>query len=201
MTETRTLRNIAAEPLMNIQWIDAEDLRANHYNPNVVHRAELKLLEHSILKTGWVQPVLITPDKVIIDGFHRWMLSRDSTALRARYDGRVPCAILNITPQEAIMLTVRINRAKGTHVALRMHGLVRELIDRYGMTREQIAEGIGAQVDEVDLLYQENVFIERGLSDVPYSRAWVPVSVPYGTEVPGPGDDIEVERGEDDDAS
>ena len=63
------------DPLDNIQWLDAKSLEGNDYNPNAVFSPELKLLERSILATGWVQPVLISKDNIIIDGFHRWSLS------------------------------------------------------------------------------------------------------------------------------
>ena len=70
------------EPIENIQWLDAEKLNANDYNPNAVFTPELRLLERSILKTGWVQPVLANRDLIIIDGFHRWMLTRESKKLQ-----------------------------------------------------------------------------------------------------------------------
>ena len=41
-------------PIDSIEWIDAELLTANDYNPNVVLRHEFKLLEHSLLKNGWI---------------------------------------------------------------------------------------------------------------------------------------------------
>ena len=53
-------------PIDNIKWLDANELNGNDYNPNVVFTPELKLLETSILKTGWVQPILISKDKTII---------------------------------------------------------------------------------------------------------------------------------------
>lgn len=62
-------------PVMKIKWRNADDLKANHWNPNFVMTPELKLLERSLLVTGWVQPVLITPLDTIIDGFHRVQLS------------------------------------------------------------------------------------------------------------------------------
>ena len=65
------------DPINNIEWLDANELDGNDYYPNVVFTPELKLLELSILKTGWVQPILISRDKIIIDGFHRWSLSKE----------------------------------------------------------------------------------------------------------------------------
>src|SRR4051794_25523211 len=115
------------EPISRIEWRDAATLRANEYNPNVVFTPELRLLERSLLLTGWVQPILILEDGTIIDGFHRSRLSAESPALKARYDGKVPCAVLDVPRSQAMILTIRMNRAKGTHVAVRMSEIVREL--------------------------------------------------------------------------
>lgn len=70
-------------PIDSIEWIDAELLTANDYNPNVVLRHEFRLLEHSLLKNGWIQPILVTQDNVIIDGFHRVTLAKTSKKVKA----------------------------------------------------------------------------------------------------------------------
>lgn len=165
---------MADDPIARIEWVAASSLKANGWNPNVVFRAELTLLETSILRTGWVQPVLISRDNLIIDGFHRWSLTKDSKALLERYGGKLPAARLDVGEAEAKMLTVRINRAKGTHVAVRMAELVQQLIDQHACSREEVAQGIGAKLDDVDLLYQNSIFKARNLADAPYSKAWYP---------------------------
>jgi ParB-like chromosome segregation protein Spo0J len=162
------------DPVCRIEWLLASELNANSWNPNVVLRAELKLIETSIVRTGWVQPILISRSGVIIDGFHRWRLAQDSKQLLKTYGGKVPCARLDVGDAEAKMLTVRINRAKGTHVAVRMAELVKQLVDDHGLPPEEIAAGIGAGLDEVDLLYQDSIFKSRNLADAPYSKAWYP---------------------------
>lgn len=162
------------DPIDNITWRHVDELDHNDYNPNVVMTAELRLIEHSILVTGWLQPILTTPDGTIIDGFHRYMLSRESTALRERYAGRVPCVVLDLSRPEAMLLTIRINRAKGSHVALRMSDIVKELIDQHGLDPAEVGKGIGASKQEIDLLYQDGIFQHRNLKDYRYSKAWVP---------------------------
>jgi ParB-like chromosome segregation protein Spo0J len=162
------------DPIANIEWRDAAGLNANDYNPNIVFNTELRLLEKSILMTGWVQPVLITVDGTIVDGFHRSMLSRDSKALRERYHGKVPCAVLNMSRPEAMLATIRMNRAKGTHVAVRMSDIVRELVDIHHVSPEQIASEIGATADEIVLLRQEGVFKMKNIAGYAYSKAWYP---------------------------
>ena len=163
-----------SDPIEKIEWREASSLNANDYNPNVVMNQELRLLEFSIARQGWVQPVLVTEDGTIIDGFHRAMLARESKALRAKYHGKCPCVVLALTRPEAMMLTIRINRAKGSHVAFRMSEIVRELIDDHRVDSQQVAQEIGANVDEVDLLYKEGVFEAREIKNYRYSKAWYP---------------------------
>lgn len=162
------------DPLNNIQWLDANELEANDYNPNAVFSPELRLLERSILKTGWVQPVLISRDNVIIDGFHRWSLSKDSKKIREKYKGKVPCAVLEVDRGEAMVLTVRMNRAKGSHIAVRMSEMIKELIDTHKYDVDELAAELGATKKEIDLLYQDGVFKARNIKDYKYAKAWVP---------------------------
>lgn len=162
------------DPICKIEWRDAALLKANNYNPNVVFDPELKLLERSILKTGFVQPILIARDGTIIDGFHRAMLSKLSAALKQRYGGMCPCAVLDVDRATAMMLTVRMNRAKGSHVAARMSEIIRELIDVHGCDRQEIAAELGAGQDEIDLLYQDGVFKMKNIENYRFGRAWYP---------------------------
>jgi len=165
----------ACDPVDRIEWRDAATLNSNLWNPNVVFNPELELLERNILKMGWVQPILINPDGLIIDGFHRWQLARSSKKLLERYGGKVPCSVIQVGQVEAMLLTVRMNRARGTHVATRMHELVSRLLNEFHMDPAELALEIGATKDEVELLSQENVFKARNLKDYRYGRAWYPV--------------------------
>jgi ParB-like chromosome segregation protein Spo0J len=163
------------DPIDRIEWVAAERLEPNLYNPNVVHVQELGLLETSILKTGWVQPILAQrADNVIIDGFHRWTLATKSARLMKRYGGLVPVAFLDVPLAEAMMLTIRVNRANGTHCALRMSAIVHALLNEHGCSAQEIAANIGASHDEVELLAQDGIFKAKKLDKAPYSKAWVP---------------------------
>lgn len=165
------------DPINRIEWRDAATLNANLWNPNVVFTPELKLLEFSLLDTGWIQPILINATGLIIDGFHRWRLSQDSPRVRERWGGKVPCAVLEIPDHKAMLLTVRINRAKGSHVARRMSELVRKLLDDHGMDPAQIALELGATAEEVKLLATPDVFKAKNLANYKYSKAWYPAEV------------------------
>lgn len=162
------------EPIETIKWINCDELVANHYNPNRVMNAEMNLIERSILQTGWIQPILVNKNNVIIDGFHRWTLSRLSPSLRSKYHGKVPCAVLDITDVEAMVITVRINRAKGTHLAFRMSEYVRELVEKHGIPMDKLAVDIGATFDEIQLLMKSDMFEAKDVQNWAYSEAWFP---------------------------
>ena len=163
-------------PIDGITWIETDLLDANDYNPNVVIGPEFDLLKLSLLKQGWIQPVLVAKGEdgryTIIDGFHRSTLARQDEEVRAAFGTKVPCAVLDITDAERKMLTVRINRAKGSHVAARMHELVTSLVAEHGIPIPQLCKELGADRSEIDLLLQESVFTKLEIADHPYSRAW-----------------------------
>lgn len=155
-----------AAPIERIVWRNPHELNANAYNPNVVVSREMELLKRSIELTGWIQPALIGPDDTIIDGFHRVTLARLN-------DWLVPCVVLDLPKSERMLLTIRINRAKGTHVALRMSSIIQTLIAD-GVSREHIMASIGATAKELELLEAGDVFKAIDLSKWTYSRAWLP---------------------------
>ena len=161
-------------PIDDIVWVHSDTLECNDYNPNAVFSPELKLLEKSILQTGWVQPVLVSKNMTIIDGFHRWMLSKESAKLRSVYEGRLPVAVLEVDRVQAMILTVRMNRAKGSHIAVRMSSMIKELVDEHGVDKQHLAQEIGANIKEIDLLHQEGVFTAKKIKDYKYSKSWIP---------------------------
>lgn len=161
-------------PVERVEWWPVSELTANDYNPNYVMHPEMKLLKFSILRQGWIQPILVTREGVIIDGFHRATLAREDAQVRALTDGKVPVCVLDMSEPERMLLTIRINRAKGQHAAFRVGDVVKRLMDDYGYTPEQIGEGIGAGKAEVELLLMRDVFTALKVAEHKYSQAWVP---------------------------
>lgn len=162
-------------PISRIVWRDVDGLSANDYNPNVVYSPELRLLRFSLLRQGWIQPVLVTKDGTIIDGFHRASLVKTDNEVRALTKGKVPCVEMDLDEADRMLLTIRINRAKGSHIALKMADIIKTLVNDHGLTLEEICNQIGATKDEVDLLLMENVFKAKGIDEnTPFSRAWIP---------------------------
>lgn len=162
-------------PVNNIEWIDVDKLDANDYNPNFVFKDEMKLIKVSIMKNGWIQPILISRDYVIIDGFHRCTLMRVDDELYNLTDGKVPCVVMDLDVVERMILTIRINRAKGSHSAYKMHEVVSKLVEEYNVPVKKVCNDLGMDKSEVELLLQKSVFTKLGFNDnSKFNQAWVP---------------------------
>ena len=165
-------------PISKVEWIEANKLNANDYNPNVVFNAELNLLKFSLMRQGWIQPILVSKNEAgeytIIDGFHRSMLAKTDKQVSELTNGLVPVVVLDLSEAERKCLTIRINRAKGSHVAIKMSEIIQSLINEHGMSVAQICKEIGATKDEVDLLMMDNVFKALDTSNKKFSKAWYP---------------------------
>jgi ParB-like chromosome segregation protein Spo0J len=175
-TNVETPKIFDKEPVSYIQWVPTEELSANDYNPNVVFDKEMKLLRHSILTNGWLYPIIVNksrPKWIVIDGYHRFWLAKFDTKIRATYNAHIPCIVLEMSDEERMLMTVRLNRSKGVHVAAKMHKIVRRLI-RKGIGKERIAKEIGATIEEINMLAEDNVFDQRNIREHTYSRAWRP---------------------------
>ena len=101
-------------------------------------------------------------------------LARYDKQVRALTNGKVPCVKMELTEPERMLLTVRINRAKGSHIAIKMSDLIKRLVNDWGMPLDEIARQIGATRDEVDLLLMDDVFKKLNINkETKYSKAWV----------------------------
>jgi len=163
------------DPIDNIEWVDSKSLTANHWNPNRILKAEHDLLVHNMETLGWVQPILINSNNIIIDGFHRWRISQDIISIKDKYEGKVPVVILDIDDREAMLYTIRMNRAKGVHSSNGMQKIAKILVNEYQMTKEQLEYELGMSSTEVELLLSDSVLTARNSKEWKYNKAWYPI--------------------------
>jgi len=147
-------------PSTTQQWVDRNLLKPNNYNPNRVSRQNLELLTQSIFANGWTLPIVVRPDYVIIDGFHRWSVSSpdwtyvppgetDKRTLYERLGGKVLIVFVDHKDKAGnIYGTVTHNRARGTHLLEPMKAIVKELMDE-GKTVQEIGKQLGMKPEEV----------------------------------------------------
>lgn len=165
-----------AEPVDCVLWVPAEQVQGNDYNPNHVAPPEMRLLEHSIAADGYTQPIVAYDEGeryVIVDGFHRHRVGKESAVVRKRVKGYLPVTLIRSdrrSLRDRMAATIRHNRARGVHGVLPMTNIVATLI-REGWTDSEIAKELGMDPDEV-LRFKQNTGIAALFKGHEYSRAW-----------------------------
>lgn len=164
------------EPVDCVQWVPAETVSANDYNPNSVAPPEMKLLERSIVADGYTQPIVTWPvesGREVIDGFHRNRVGKESKEVRERVMGYLPVVTIRDDRQDKgdrIAATIRHNRARGKHKVEAMSDIVIEL-KRRNWSDEKIAKNLGMDSDEVLRLSQITGLAEA-FANQEFSQAW-----------------------------
>lgn len=160
-------------PVYNVLSVPLERVRANDYNPNAVAPPEMALLETSIWEDGYTQPVVTYHDKetdsyIVVDGFHRWRILKESKRINEREKGMLPIVVIDKELGDRIASTIRHNRARGVHNVELMSVIVAELVEM-GKGDRWICQHIGMSADELLRLKQitglASLFANRSFSD------------------------------------
>lgn len=165
-----------AEPVECVQWVKADEVIANDYNPNSVAPPEMELLHTSIQEDGYTQPIVVWQHDGIyevVDGFHRNRVGKEYADIRERIHGYLPVVIINNDREDKgdrIASTIRHNRARGKHRVEAMSDIVIEL-KRRNWSDNKIARELGMDADEVLRLTQITGLAEM-FADKDFSQAW-----------------------------
>jgi len=167
------------EPVDLVQWVKADNITANDYNPNKVAPPEMQLLEVSIIEDGYTQPIVgwnkeNTGEFEVVDGFHRSRVGKESIIVKQRINSYLPIVSINkekTGKKERIASTIRHNRARGKHQVSAMSEIVIELKNR-NWTNKRIARELGMDQDEILRLCQISG-LESLFSDKDFNNAWV----------------------------
>lgn len=166
----------ASEPVQSVIWVKADQVYANDYNPNSVAPPEMKLLQHSIEKDGYTQPIVTwKTDKgyEVVDGFHRSRVGKEVPEIAERVKGYLPIVVVNTENTkrgDRISSTVRHNRARGKHSVDGMAEIVLDL-KRRNWSDAKISKELGMDADEVLRLSQITGLAEM-FKDREFSKSW-----------------------------
>lgn len=166
----------SAEPVDLVEWVPADDVRANDYNPNSVAPPEMELLRLSIMADGYTQPIVTMPDdegRVVIDGFHRHRVGKEMPDVKARIHGYLPVVRIRQDRHDRndrVAATIRHNRARGKHQVIAMSDIVIDLARR-NWSDAKISRELGMDEDEVLRLKQISGLAEA-FADREFSEAW-----------------------------
>lgn len=165
-----------SEPVDCVQWVPAESVVANDYNPNAVAPPEMELLRISIAADGFTQPIVANEESsrfVVIDGFHRNRVGRECDDIKQRVYGYLP--VVQIRGErtdvgDRMASTIRHNRARGKHQVELMSEIVLDL-KRRNWSDAKIGRELGMDSDEVLRLAQITGLAEA-FRDAQFSEAW-----------------------------
>lgn len=166
----------AQEPVDFVEWVPAEQVTANDYNPNAVAPPEMELLRLSILADGYTQPIVTNQEgdaRIVVDGFHRNRVGKECDDVRARVQSYLPVVQIQAhrtDEGDRIAATIRHNRARGRHGVDKMSDIVLAL-KRRNWTDAKIGKELGMDADEVLRLSQVGGLAEA-FKDRTFSQAW-----------------------------
>lgn len=110
------------EPVGCVQWVPADCVSANDFNPESIGPVEQKTLELSLLKDGFTQPIVVTTGRTeelrfyVVDGHQQYLLSQKTT-LQKRLLGHIPITILRSQQAKIFSLMVA-----ACHIKLAVNG-------------------------------------------------------------------------------
>lgn len=163
-----------SDPVDLVQWVPAEHVHANDYNPNAVAPPEMNLLYTSILLDGFTMPIVSyhrgDGQYEITDGFHRERIGTDYPNIARRMHGYLPLSVIDKPLDERIGSTIRHNRARGTHRIQSMSDIVLSLT-QMGWSDERISANLGMDLDEIIRLKQVSGLKEAFHNHV-FSKSW-----------------------------
>lgn len=153
-----------AQPVDCVLWVRDETVATNNYNPNHLAIAETRLLQRSLERDGFTQPLVVSEKGQqryeIVDGVHRRQLCRSRLTLQKTLHGYLPVTCISSGERTHQLATsVRHNRARGRYHAGAASELVREL-SGHGWTDSKIAAELGMSADEVQKMKQINGLLE-----------------------------------------
>ena len=162
-------------PALNVKLVKGDTVVGNDYNPNKVAPPEMKLLKLSIRKDGVTMPVVGCRDEeggghVVVDGFHRTTVIKESKDINESLHGYIPMVELNKSIQDRITSTVRHNMARGTHQVELSAKLVTAL-KKHNWTNQRIGMELGMDPDEVLRLKQVTGLAEA-FANEDFSKSW-----------------------------
>jgi ParB-like chromosome segregation protein Spo0J len=161
------------QPLQSLHWVSINKLQPNNYNPNRVVEQNLKLLVRSILLNGFTMPIVCTPNYVIIDGYHRYLVASREPLL-SKLNGQVPIVVVAHNDEaNNIYGTIAHNRARGVHLLEPMKALIKNLLNVKNI--KEVARELGMKEEEVFRLsdFSREDFLNLIIKSNTYSQAEV----------------------------
>ena len=125
----------------DLKYIDINDIKPNSGQPRkTFDEDKLEELADSIDKHGMIQPVVLRSagqGYEIVAGERRWRAAR-MVGLK-----EIPCIVKELTDEENMLLAIIENMQREDLNPIEEAEGLKQMIDTYGLTQEQISRGVG----------------------------------------------------------
>lgn len=162
---------------MNINTAKIDNLRPADWRATYAFKPELKLLADSINDYGFTSPIVARIDGTIIDGFSRWLVVQTDTRLKKQFTD-LPVIWVDCDEAEAMIMHVRLNRARGQMIAKNLSRLLKRVARTGKWSEPDIQAAVRMSNDEFDTLMDGSLLKSRSLKEHQYSKAWIPIEAP-----------------------
>jgi len=168
---------------MKINHKPFNSVKTAPWRATYVLKPDMDLLRESMMDFGWMSPIVVRAhDSTIIDGTHRWVIAGEKDFQRI-HGTEIPIVFVECDEIDAMLMHVRLNRARGQIFAKPFSRLLKKVIlsDKYSV--EDVSRILIMSPDEVDLMLAGGLLKQRKVPQHQYSRAWVPVEAPAASEI------------------
>lgn len=161
------------------ELVNPAELKFAPWRATYTLKPDLKLLLSSIEDYGLLSPLIVQSGTgIIIDGHHRLACISSSRQLTKKYSSGIQCVTMDIDDVDAMVMHIRLNRARGLVVAKYMSAIVKKINQSRKYTIEQIDELFNMTVTESELMLDGSLIKMRKIKEHSYSPAWVPIEAP-----------------------
>ena len=159
---------------LEVVYLPTDDLIPNEWNPNRQTDHDFELLLSSMESDGFTQPVIAllgldaNGQHVIVDGEHRW---RAGVTLGMT---EIPTVLVNMTPEQAKVATIRHNRARGSH-DIELEAAILKDLEQLGQLDWAQNELLMDDTEVAKML--QDIQAPEALAANEFSAAWLPSDV------------------------
>ncbi len=164
---------------MNIEMVPLESLIPAPWATSHLLRPDERLLVQSFVDWGWLQPLVVRAEnRTIIDGSARWLVAMNSKPARSSLGDSVPVVWVSCDEVDAMIMHVRLNRARGMVVAKRTSNLLKSVVVSRKYDANTLRNLLVMTKEEWEVLADGSYLKQKSINEHTYSRGWVPVEAP-----------------------
>ena len=151
--------------IVESKTVPIDSIHPNPYNPNSMRDTVYQFLKKSIKKRGFLDPVIVNKNGVIIDGEHRYKALKELGATE------VEVKVLDISDSECKAETINFNLTKGTFDAEKLGKILLELDQEWG--KDLLKDNLVMEQKQIDAAIRAHQSVKLP-DDAPVTLECVP---------------------------